>query len=154
MTLSAALLIVSLTFTPGWLQPEETSVHQRTMALAAQLMSPYCHGLLLSNCQSQGGHDLREEIGRRLAAGESEAQIVDDLVYRFGPDVRAVPVAAGMGLVAWVAPVLIAFASVVVLALVLRRFTAGARDEGRHTAVPAEPADLRARLDQALADLD
>jgi cytochrome c-type biogenesis protein CcmH/NrfF len=56
--------------------------------LTRELMSPFCPGLLLSDCQSSGARDLRAEIRARVDAGESKGQIVDDLVARFGPGVR------------------------------------------------------------------
>lgn len=72
------------------------------------VMSPYCPGLLLADCPSPAAFELRADIRRRLDAGESAADIEQDLYRRFGDSIRAAPAPTGWGAVLWTAPVALA----------------------------------------------
>ncbi|MEQ1760911.1 MAG: cytochrome c-type biogenesis protein CcmH [Vicinamibacterales bacterium] len=134
---------------------QDATARQQAFTLAGQLMSPFCPGLLLSSCQSQGAHDLKDEITRRLEAGEPQEAIVADLVRRFGPGIRGAPEMQGVGLVAWLGPAVIGGIGVVVLSVALKRFTrrttaANGNDTAPSDATPA----LSARVDRELDELD
>jgi cytochrome c-type biogenesis protein CcmH/NrfF len=58
------------------------------------------------------------EIRHGFGRGETTDEIVNDLVARFGPQVRAVPVAEGLGLLASIFPGLLGVATLFVLASV------------------------------------
>jgi cytochrome c-type biogenesis protein CcmH len=123
----------------------------RAAALARELMSPFCPGLLLADCQSSGAQELRTEIRDRVGRGDTSDEIVNDLVARFGPQVRAVPTPEGFGLWAWAFPGLLGAATFLVLAGRLRRATLhGPTSEP----LPAEDPAVTARLDQELWALD
>lgn len=92
-------------------------------ALARRLMSPYCPGLTLADCQSSGAVVLREEIRTRLESGESIDQITEALVGRFGSRISGQPAASGVGLFAWTVPPLVAAATLLLIGLYVRRST-------------------------------
>jgi cytochrome c-type biogenesis protein CcmH len=123
-------------------------------ALARTLMSPYCPGLLLADCQSSGAHDLRTEIRSRLEAGESSRDIVDDLAARFGDQIRAEPAMEGLGAVAWILPPVLGVASVFLLASRLRTMVRRGRDRGECGAMNREDDRMLARVEQELLALD
>jgi cytochrome c-type biogenesis protein CcmH/NrfF len=122
------------------------------VALARELMSPFCPGLLLVDCQSSGAYELRTEIRDRLGRGDTRDDIVNELVARFGPHVRAVPTPEGLGLVVWAFPGVLGAATLLVLARRLRRATR--YDPTLHPLLPAEDPAVAARLDQELWALD
>lgn len=63
----------------------------------------------------------REVIGEALAAGETQQQIVDSFVERFGPRALATPPASGYTLLAWIGPFVgLAFGVFVVRQALLR----------------------------------
>jgi cytochrome c-type biogenesis protein CcmH/NrfF len=124
----------------------------RAHSLARSLMSPFCPGLLLADCQSSRAQELRAEIRGRFGRGETRDQIENDLVARFGPHVRAVPTSAGVGLLAWVLPALLAPATFLVLAWRLRQ--AMQHDPTPEPLRPAEDPAVAARLDQELLALE
>ena len=123
----------------------------RAVALARELMSPFCPGLLLADCRSPGAQELRAEIRDRVERGETTEEIVNDFVARFGPGVRAVPAAEGVGLVVWVFPGLVGAATLLVLVWRLRRATLHHR-----TSESMAPGDdsMSARLDREIWALD
>jgi cytochrome c-type biogenesis protein CcmH/NrfF len=132
------------------------SGHGRAFAIAGNLMSPFCPGRLLSECQSRGAFDLREEIATRLDRGESPQAIVDDLVRRYGDGIRGVPGLQGFGLVAWTMPLVLAGGTLAVLVVWLRRSTRLRQAGGPHSRERAALDDLpfAARLDEELRAID
>ncbi len=134
---------------------QDATARQQAFTLAGQLMSPFCPGLLLSSCQSQGAHDLKDEITKRLEAGETEEAVVADLVRRFGPGIRGAPEMRGAGLVAWIGPALLGGIGVVVLGVALKRFTRhNTAADANDTAPSGASPELSARVDQELEALD
>lgn len=60
-------------------------------ALEAALLAPCCYNGTLTTHDSPVAHDLREEIERRHAKGESLSHIEKDMVVRYGDKVLAMP---------------------------------------------------------------
>lgn len=133
-------VVVAFTWAPVGLAE---SPEQDTNALTHQLMSPYCPGLLLADCQSGGARDLRAEILRRLKAGESAAAVEDDLVARFGASIRTVPAFDGIGMVAWIGPLVLGLAGLWVVVVAVRMVT-------RHRDPYGDPADSHVNLESPL----
>ncbi len=135
--------------------PPQPSVAVETAAarLFNTTMSPYCPGLLLSNCPSPQAEVLRDRIRAQLAAGLTPDSIRAELLAIYGEQIRAAPRARGLGLVAWVVPGLVIFAGGVLLGVWIRRMmrrrapdaVASARDD-------LAPED-RARLERELSAL-
>lgn len=96
------------------------SAEQETSTLTHQLMSPYCPGLLLADCRSEGARDLRAEILRRVKAGESVTAVEEDLIARFGTAIRTVPGFSGVGIVVWIGPLVLGLAGFSVLVVAVR----------------------------------
>ena len=131
------------------------SAEQQASVLTHQLMSPYCPGLLLADCRSEGARDLRAEILRRLQTGESAATVEDDLVMRFGPSLRTVPPFEGIGLVVWIGPLVLGLAAFSVLVVAVRRATRR-NDPSRQSVDASQQEDLgmEGRLQDELDQLD
>ncbi|MFN2375640.1 MAG: cytochrome c-type biogenesis protein CcmH [Candidatus Binatia bacterium] len=124
-------------------------VEKAARAIYADFMSPYCPGLLLVDCRSEAAVELRAEIHAKLAAGQSEAQVREELERLYGEKLRAAPAARGFGLLAWWTPfvVLLLAAGVAVRWVRANRAGAAASAEPRQEISPQR----RARLDEELA---
>lgn len=131
--------------------PEAAITRQDARAVAGDIMSPFCPGRTLATCPSPAAADVRVEIERRLTAGESRASIEDDLVRRFGEDMRGAPKPQGVSLLLWIVPGLFGVTFVAGMAVMLRRRRASA---AQAAAPEVFPAGVEARLDEELADLD
>jgi cytochrome c-type biogenesis protein CcmH len=135
--------------------PSLANAHdQQAAALTRELMSPFCPGLLLSDCQSSGAGDLRAEIRARLEAGESKDQIVEDLVVRFGPGVRGRPETQGFGGVAWAFPLFLGVGTLLVVVRRLRKATPDANEQRCAPASADEDTVTAARIDAELCALE
>ncbi len=129
--------------------PAAPSPEREARDLIHNLMSPYCPGLLLSDCRSEGGRQLRAEITERLANGETREAVQTDLVARFGVEILTVPTFEGIGLIAWLGPGILGLVGLGLAVIAIRRFTVVNR--GRTDADDSDAAfDLP---DQATADL-
>jgi cytochrome c-type biogenesis protein CcmH len=131
------------------------STDQQANSLVHRLMSPYCPGLLLADCRSEGAQELRGEILRRLQAGEAPDAIERDLVTRFGPAIRTEPEFNGIGLLAWLSPFVFAVAGLGFVFIVVRR--AASRDPAsvaRAGDDPERDAEMNERLQDELDALD
>lgn len=69
-------------------------------------MSPYCPGRLLSDCPSTSASELKENLRKKIAAGETAEDINLYLESVYGQSIHATPPARGFGLFAWVTPAL------------------------------------------------
>lgn len=130
-------------------------VSQQSSVLTHDLMSPFCPGLLLADCKSDGARELRAEIAQRLAAGEAGPAIEADLIARFGPEIRTEPEFRGIGILAWLGPVLLGVGGFAVMTGALRRVTSSRDNDrsGREGPLDEDPV-TRGRLDDELRDLD
>jgi cytochrome c-type biogenesis protein CcmH len=66
---------------------------------------------------------IREDIPRRIAAGESDAEIREFYVSKYSEKVLRTPANSGIGLVAWVVPAAGLFLGLAGVALALRRWS-------------------------------
>jgi len=116
------------------------------------IMSPYCPGLTLAVCPSEGAQLLKDTIRARLAVGRSADEVMAELEGRYGAGIRARPRARGIGLVAWLGPILPLLLGVILLTLWVRRATRrrSIAATGSERLAIAE-AD-RIRLEQALRE--
>ncbi len=150
------LFLLSAVGVPSMGAAATPTSHSQAMTLAASLMSPFCPGRLLSECGSQQAFVLREEMSRRIEAGESEDAIVDDLVARYGQEILGAPPLEGFGVLAWTLPILLAAVSLAVVVAAISRATTRHGTTGAAAVEHAnvEDAAMAGRLDDELHALD
>ncbi|MGA0122922.1 MAG: cytochrome c-type biogenesis protein [Gaiellales bacterium] len=147
--LAVALLVLVLPIPAGAAEPLF-----RMSDIESDLMCPTCQSRL-DMSHSPAADRIRAFIEEKRQLGWTEQEVKDALVADFGPAVLAAPPARGLGLVAWLVPLLAVGGGVVILigavAVWRRRAPAIAR-----AAAPAAPPDaaIDARIDAALAELD
>jgi cytochrome c-type biogenesis protein CcmH len=119
--------------------------------LEAELVCPVCETTL---DQSNAPVALRMKvfIRTRIAAGDSAQEIKDALVAEFGPAVIARPPRGGFGLLAWLLPLGAVLVGVVVVALLVRRWSRS-RTSSESEPERLDPA-LERRVDEELARYD
>ena len=67
-------------------------------------MCPVCDGQTLDQSQAQLSEDMKTVIRQKIEDGDSNQQIRDYFVERYGEIVLASPDAGGFNLIAWVMP--------------------------------------------------
>lgn len=135
---AVAALVVGLTADDG---PRTTE--DRVTALGETVRCPTCRSQSVAESEAPVAREIRAEIADRVEAGESDAEIRDYLVSRYGQEVLLTPPAEGVAGLVWVIPVVAVVAALAGLAVAFRRW----RDQ---PVVHATAAD-RALVDAALA---
>ncbi len=99
--------LVALVLASGCVREDDLTADQRVYQLSQQLMCPVCDGQTLDQSQAQLSADMKEVVRRKIEEGNSNQQIRDYFVERYGEIVLASPDAGGFNLIAWVMPVVI-----------------------------------------------
>lgn len=132
-------------------QPDEMlpdpALEARARAIGQVLRCPVCQGETIDESSAPISRDLRLFVRERLAAGDSDPQVIDAVTARFGEYVLFQPRAQGANLILyWAAPVMALIAALAAF-LYLRARRAGPPEAG-----PALSEDERARLDALMRD--
>ena len=109
-------------------QPDEVlgdpALEARARAISQTLRCPVCQGENIDESNAPISRDLRLAVRERLVAGDSDAEVVDYIVTRFGEFVLFEPRAAGVNLVLWIAGPLMLLVVLGGAAVYLRRRSA------------------------------
>ena len=94
---------------------------QRVQRISSVVRCPTCRGLSAAQSDAPPAEAIREEVRRRVQAGETDAEVKGYLVSRYGEDILLQPKAEGVGLVVWALPLIGVTVAVGGLVLVLRK---------------------------------
>lgn len=123
----------------------EEAVHE----VAAQLRCVVCQSLSVADSPSETAHQMKAIIRERLAAGESPEQVKAYFVDKYGPWILLSPPRRGFNLLVWVAPFAGLGAGLVLVLVLVRRWS-------RRPAVAADvaplSAEMRARIQREMAE--
>jgi cytochrome c-type biogenesis protein CcmH len=97
---------------------QDPVLENRVMALAEELRCLVCQNQTLADSNAPLAEDLRSQIRERMREGNSDAQVVDYLVARYGDFVRYRPPLKATTILLWFGPLLLLAAG---FALLLRR---------------------------------
>ena len=101
---------------------EPVQPHPEGDAAIDGLRSPYCPGMMLETCPSPQAKLLRDSIQEMAWEGASSDSLVNWMLSTHGEEYRAVPLARGSGLWAWLMPPLALLGGLIVVALALQHF--------------------------------
>jgi cytochrome c-type biogenesis protein CcmH len=140
----AAVVVVAVAVLVARSEPDD-SVGARSTRIARQLKCPACEGESVADSNTQLARDMRAEIRRRVAAGETDDAIIAYYVDRY-PDTSLRPDGDGIGFLVWGIPVIVIVLALGGLGLALRRWSrqprlaANADDERLVERARGEPA--------------
>jgi cytochrome c-type biogenesis protein CcmH len=123
------ILALFLSVSPVWaVQPDEMlsdpGLEARARAISRDIRCPVCQGETIDDSNAPIARDLRIIIRERLVAGDSDQDVVDYIVARYGEGVLFNPPAEGANLVLWLAgPALLLAGIGVAMAAARRRRT-------------------------------
>jgi cytochrome c-type biogenesis protein CcmH len=146
----ALILLLALLATPAFaVQPDEMLpdpvLEARARSISENLRCPVCQGEAIDDSNAPISRSLRLAVRERLVAGDSDDQVVDYVVARFGEFVLFKPRATGSGLLLWLAGPAMLLAGGLIAWATLRRRAIAPEVEGLS-------AEDRARLEQLLKD--
>lgn len=141
--------------------PAPESLDQRVHDVASQLKCPVCQGESVADSPSTISQQMRAVIRQQLQQGQSEQQIIQYFVSRYGNSILWAPPKQGFTILAWIIPIAILLSGALLLVLVLRGWLAGGRastrsEDGAGSGEDAPPdsdelRQFQAQLQQELA---
>ncbi len=148
MIRALALLLALLITAPSWaVEPDEIMAdpaqEARAREVGQELRCLVCQNQSIDDSNAPLARDLRILVRERIKAGDSNAQVMDFVVARYGDFVRLRPPMRAETYLLWFGPVLVLGIGLGALLLALRRRKAVPRT------APLDQ-DERARLDKIL----
>ena len=136
--LAAAALAAGAAFA----QDAPPEAEARYQALINELRCLVCQNQSIAESNAPLAGDLREQVRAQIAAGRTDAEIIEFLTARYGDFVRYRPAFAGRTLLLWLGPFALLLGAGAAAAFFIRR--------SRAAAAPAAPdaERLRALLDE------
>ena len=117
---------------------------QRAAALDRIIKCPSCDGISVADSSAATAAAVRQDVALRVRQGQSDAEIEQSLVDRYGPSILLRPPTTGVTAIVWVVPLLAAVGGVGGLGLFFWRHR-------RPTGATVTTQD-RALVERALAD--
>jgi cytochrome c-type biogenesis protein CcmH len=152
-TVAALLLLLSLLGLAGASfggEPEsrfqDPALEARFMALTQKLRCLVCQGQSIAESDSGFAADVKREIYKKMKGGETDEEIVDFLVQRYGDFILFKPPLKATTVLLWVGPALLLLAGGTALGLILVR-------RRREAADPLTDDDLK-RAESLLSNGD
>lgn len=148
-SLIAALLMILCSLPAMAVQPDEVLddpvLESRARELSKELRCLVCRNESIDESNADLARDLRLLVRERLLAGDSDAEVIDFIVARYGEYVLLRPTRTGANMVLWVAgPVMLLLAGGIGFAYQRRNRLA------REAPVDALSAEEAARLKELL----
>jgi cytochrome c-type biogenesis protein CcmH len=143
------LLVALISSAPAFaVEPNEMlsdpALEARARTLSKELRCMVCQNESIDDSAAPLAHDLRVLVRERLKAGDSDTQVVDFLVARYGEFVLLKPRLSWHTLALWGLPPAVLTIGIVMLIIVVRR---------RSVAPVAETANLSAAEEARLAEI-
>lgn len=121
---------------------KDPALEARARSLSANLRCMVCQNQSIDDSNADLARDLRVLVRERLVKGESDEQVIDYVVSRYGEYVLLKPRVSVQNLVLWGAPVGLFFVGILVLFVYSRRRTATSNAAPLSDAEKAEIARL------------
>jgi cytochrome c-type biogenesis protein CcmH len=153
--LASAAAAVMLVAVVGWAAaappPAVVPVDEQTVHdVASQLRCVVCQSLSVADSPSETANQMRAIIRERLAAGDNPEQVRAYFVEKYGDWILLSPPKSGFTLLVWVVPFVGLGIGLVLVAVVVRRWSRAPR-----AATPSQldPA-VRERIRRELSEMD
>ena len=171
LCLAALAIIAAVWLWLAFAAPKPETLDQQVHDVASQLRCPVCQGESVADAPSTLAQQMRSVIRSQLASGRSKQQVIQYFLSRYSAqDIVWSPPWQGFTLLAWLVPIVLLLAGLVLLIFIWRDWqlqsailsSSGERETARPATKgedndPCEEGELaayRARLEQELASED
>jgi cytochrome c-type biogenesis protein CcmH len=117
-----ALVAVVILAVALWPRGGTPSVAAHTRSLASELRCVDCEGLSVAESSTASARQQRRDIEARIRRGQSDDEIRQVYVDRFGESILLKPSSNGIGVIVWALPVVVLVVGAGGLVLALRRW--------------------------------
>ena len=150
-----ALVAAAVTLTAVGVRGEPTAgtPAEQVQQIASGLRCPVCQDLSAADSPAPLAGQMRDQIAAQLVSGRSPDQIRQGFIDAYGDSVLMSPPHTGLGQTAYLLPLLLLGAGVVVVALQLRRWLrVPGPDDGAQPDVDPSGSDLSDGSDRRLVE--
>jgi cytochrome c-type biogenesis protein CcmH len=117
--LLAVVVVVALVVAS---RDDPATAEERADSLAARLACPVCDGESVADSRGTVSGQIRDDIAARIAAGQSDGEILDFYASEYGEDVLLKPRAEGVGVLVYAVPIAAVALGALGLGLAVRRW--------------------------------
>ncbi|MFZ1892687.1 MAG: cytochrome c-type biogenesis protein [Rhodoplanes sp.] len=142
--IASALVSVALAVQPDEMLPDPR-LEQRARAISQELRCMVCQNQSIDDSDAPLAKDLRVLVRERLKAGDSDPQVIDYMVARYGEFVLLRPRFSWQTVALWLTPAIVLLAGGLGLLIALRR--------KRALSAAAAPSPLTPDEERKLAEL-
>ncbi|MEE8046745.1 MAG: cytochrome c-type biogenesis protein, partial [Dehalococcoidia bacterium] len=150
ISLALVLLFFALSIV-GCIREEDITLEQRAHQLAGELMCPVCNGQTIDGSNAQIAQDMRLKVRELLDTGDTNADVKDYFVLRYGEEILAAPEGSGFNLLAWVVPVFIVLGGIGIALIAIKNMRKSTDESATHPVSTQD--DLSKYLKQVDRDL-
>src|SRR2546427_4046233 len=120
LVLAVASIVAATWFYVFLHNPAQQTLDQRVHDVAAQLKCPVCQGESVADSPSQLAQQMRGVIRQQLQSGKSEQEVIQYFRTSYGDQIIWLPPWQGFTLLAWLVPIGLLLAGIILLFFVLR----------------------------------
>ncbi|MCT7376049.1 cytochrome c-type biogenesis protein [Chelativorans salis] len=121
------LLLLALAWPAAAVQPDEMlddpALEERARALSAELRCMVCQNQSIDDSNAALARDLRILVRDRISAGDTDAEVLDYVVSRYGEFVLLKPRMSARNALLWATPMLVLLGGGLIAFVNLRRWT-------------------------------
>ena len=117
----AAVVVVTLAIV-AWPSGGKPSQAARVRSVSSELRCPDCESQSIAQSSTETARAARADIRTRVGAGQSDAEIRQAYIDKFGPSILLKPESGGLGILVWGLPVAALVLGAGGLVLALRRW--------------------------------
>ncbi len=148
---ATALLVAALGWAAAATPPAAVRVDEQTVhEVASQLRCVVCQSLSVADSPSETAKQMRDIVRERLAAGDSPAQVRAYFVEKYGDWILLSPPKSGFTLLVWVVPFAALGIGLVLVAVVVRRWSRSPQGAAPSHLDPA----VRERIRREMTEMD
>lgn len=119
--LGVAAVVLAAIFV-GTTDRGERTEAERVDDVAASVMCPACRGQSVRDSDAIVARNIKSDIERRVAAGQSDEEIRDALADAFGEQILLNPPSSGLASLVWILPVAALIIAGAAVAVAFRRW--------------------------------
>jgi cytochrome c-type biogenesis protein CcmH len=108
----------------------DPEMEKRVNAISSELRCLVCQNQTIADSHAELAIDLKNQVRNMVKSGQTQDEIVDYMVQRYGDFVRYRPAFKATTMMLWVGPFLLLFIGLTVLVINLRKRTAAVKDDG------------------------
>ena len=158
MTRTVGIWIIAGITALACIAEDDLTLDQRHRQLSEQLMCPVCDGQTIDQSSAAISEDMKSVIWQQLEDGQSNNQIRQYFVQRYGEAVLAAPTGDGVNIAAWVTPAVVAALGLVAVGAAYLRMripnTAARISAPESNHMIETDSDLEPYLERVDVDLD